>query len=75
MVYERCPRCEINYKQDWESVCEICKKEMEGFWIEEDDEEFEKLCPYCEINIIESGEMCASCLKRFSKKDGDGYIS
>lgn len=62
MNYERCGRCEINYKPVGEPYCEVCRREIKGERYYEDEEDT-VLCPYCGIRKISCGEeACRYCL-------------
>ncbi len=66
--YVLCPRCELNYMQDGETYCDVCKAELKIgpqliFALDEDEvAEGEKLCPICKRTYIaEDEEMCEQC--------------
>ena len=60
MYYEKCQRCDINYKQHYEPFCDICRKELAGAYCETEDDDF--ICPVCGKNPIDfDSEMCDSC--------------
>lgn len=65
--YVLCPRCELNYMQDGEQYCDVCKAELKMgpqliFTEDEDEASGEKLCPVCKRNLIgEDEEMCEQC--------------
>ena len=65
--YVLCPRCELNYMQEGEQYCDVCKAELKlgpQLIFNEDDEEAagEKLCPICKRNFISKDEdMCEEC--------------
>ena len=66
--YVLCPRCELNYMQEGEEYCDVCKAELKlgpqlVFAIDEDEADMgEKLCPYCKrAYIAEDEEMCEQC--------------
>ncbi len=69
MAYKKCPRCEMNWIQDTEELCEVCKAELgiKSTITLLDDDYAEKalgakLCPICGINYIDENEdMCESC--------------
>ena len=61
MGFIKCPRCELNYMLDTETVCSVCRREMRG-----EGERFETIefCSECGENPVVPGqELCASCLK------------
>ena len=66
--YVLCPRCELNYMQEGEQYCDVCKAELKLgpqliFAIDEDEENAgEKLCPFCKRTYIaEDEDMCEQC--------------
>ena len=75
-VWVLCPRCELNYIQSNESMCDVCKVETgileKSFLIQEDELEAEsgKLCPICRANYIgEDEEICFVCQKEKEAKE------
>ena len=62
MEYNRCPRCDLNYKLIDEQYCSVCQKELRGeYSIEESD----MICPICFKNVIVYDDiMCASCQRK-----------
>ena len=63
MGFIKCPRCELNYIQEEEQYCSVCKREMKG---EVHEDPFE-LCSICNENPVVPGqELCAYCLKEFN---------
>ena len=63
MAYKKCPRCEMNWIQDTEELCEVCKAELgiKSTITLLDDDYAEKalgakLCPICGINYIDENE-------------------
>lgn len=74
--YVLCPRCELNYMQDGEQYCDVCKAELKigpQLIFTEDDDEMseEKLCPICKRNYIaEDEKMCEQC-REASKYDNE----
>jgi len=64
----KCPRCDLNYILEGEALCEVCKKELEGFNLgdlEDVDEELDDLCPVCRLNFLEENEtICPECLEK-----------
>jgi len=60
----KCPRCELNYMNDTDKMCSVCRREVRG-----ESEQFEMLemCSECGENPAVPGqELCASCLKERS---------
>ena len=76
MALVKCPRCELNYMNDTDKMCTVCRREVRG-----ETEQFEmiELCSECGENPVVPGqELCAFCLKEQSKRsetmDGDENI-
>lgn len=66
MALVKCPRCELNYMQDSERYCTVCRREMHG---EADREELE-ICPECGERPVAPGEdYCVRCLKEFTRHE------
>ncbi|WP_102410946.1 hypothetical protein [Beduinella massiliensis] len=64
MGFIKCPRCELNYIQEGEQYCSVCKREMKG---ELKDDPYE-LCSVCNENPALPGkDMCLFCLKEMGK--------
>lgn len=65
MAYVKCPRCELNYMQDTERVCAVCKREMRG----EDLHDEVEICIECGERPAEAGEeLCSVCLKELGRR-------
>lgn len=65
MQYEKCPRCELNYKRTDEEYCPLCRAFLEGR--DEEEEEELPLCPLCLKNPIGYDEViCKKCQKKRS---------
>lgn len=68
-IYVLCPRCELNYIENTEQYCNVCKAELglvdKSILIPDDEEmETEKLCPICKANYLnEDEEICFLCQK------------
>ena len=63
----KCPRCELNYMNDTDVMCSVCRREVRG-----ESEQFEmiELCSECGENPVVPGqELCASCLKEQARRD------
>lgn len=57
---KRCPRCELNYIADDESLCKVCIREIKGG---QKQEEFE-LCSICNAAPALPGkDICLGCYK------------
>ena len=64
MGFIKCPRCELNYIQEGEQYCSVCKREMKG---EMKDDPFE-LCSVCNENPALPGkDLCLVGLKEMGK--------
>ena len=62
MGLKKCPKCELNYIQDDEKMCYVCKRAMVGE--RESDEELPAICLECgERPAVRGSELCALCLK------------
>lgn len=63
MALVKCPRCELNYIQEGEGYCKICKREMKG---EGQREEIE-MCTVCnEAPALPGKDVCLFCLKEMN---------
>ena len=63
----KCPRCELNYMNDTDTMCSVCRREVKG-----ESEQFElvELCSECGENPVVPGqELCAYCLKEQARRD------
>ena len=76
MALVKCPRCELNYMNDTDKMCSVCRREGRG-----ESEQFEmiELCSECGENPVVPGqELCAACLKEQARRaetmDGDDTI-
>lgn len=67
MALVKCPRCELNYILDGDSLCTVCKREVRGEVSEPDD--MPELCSECGENpTVPGSELCISCLKEMSRR-------
>ena len=69
MALVKCPRCELNYMNDTDKMCSVCRREVRG-----ESEQFEmiELCSECGENPVVPGqELCAACLKERDRRDAD----
>ena len=67
MALVKCPRCELNYMNDTDKMCSVCRREVRG-----ESEQFElvELCSECGENPVVPGqELCAYCLKEQARRD------
>jgi len=64
MALVKCPRCELNYMNDTDKMCSVCRREVRG---ESEQYDMIELCSECGENPVVPGqELCAYCLKEFS---------
>ena len=64
----KCPRCELNYMNDTDKMCSVCRREVRG---ESENFEMIELCSECGENPVVPGqELCASCLKERARGVG-----
>lgn len=67
MALRKCPKCELNYILDDQTLCSVCIKEMKGIDHHEDEGE---ICPICgEREVANGEEYCAECLADMKKLD------
>ncbi len=63
MALIKCPRCELNYIEEGEGYCKICKREMKG---ERQPEEVE-MCTVCnEHPVLPGKDVCLFCYKEMN---------
>ena len=73
----KCPRCELNYIEEGEGYCKICKREMKGEGSREENE----LCSICnERPVMPGKDVCYYCYKDMSgeepsQEEGDGPVA
>lgn len=63
----KCPRCELNYMNDTDKMCSVCRREVRG-----ESEQFEmiEMCSECGENPVVPGQdLCAYCLKEQARRD------
>ena len=63
----KCPRCELNYMNDTDKMCSVCRREVRG-----ESEQFEMLemCSECGENPAISGnDLCIFCLKEMNRRN------
>ena len=67
MALVKCPRCELNYMNDTDEMCSVCRREVRG---ESEQYEMIELCSECGENPVVPGyELCASCLKDLQRRN------
>ncbi len=60
--YIKCPRCELNYIDARQDMCDVCKEELGKPINEPYEEEERELCPLCKQNYLNYGEeICEQC--------------
>ncbi len=77
--YKKCPRCELNWINEKEELCEVCKAELGKAstisLLEDDEDEFileDRICPVCKVNYLEADEdICATCRAEQAQKNID----
>jgi len=63
----KCPRCELNYMQDTDKVCAVCRRDLHG----EDDVADVELCTACGERASAPGEeLCTLCLREMRRNEG-----
>lgn len=83
--YKKCPRCELNWIQTDEDLCEVCKAELgkaSSISLLEEDDDFDfddRICPICKVSYLEPEEdICPACRaeqaeKELNKGEDDGW--
>lgn len=67
MTLMKCPRCELNYIQEKDKVCEVCRRASRG---EEEREEAPDVCPECGENpVVQGEELCIACLRERKRQE------
>ncbi len=75
MGFIKCPRCELNYIQDTEDYCEVCKRELRTKFSHEDEPEALELCAECnERPALPGEELCAICKRENMDSDEEDDI-
>ena len=66
MALVKCPRCELNYMNDTDEMCSVCRRDVRG---ESESYDMIELCSECGENPVVPGyELCASCLKELQRR-------
>jgi len=75
MAYKKCPRCNLNYIKDVDSLCMVCMEDLgKSPRTGTDDEDYD-ICPECGDNVIKSGEeMCYQCQLERTKDTVDEVV-
>ncbi len=70
MAFIKCPRCELNYMQDTEKYCSVCRREMHG---EEVRDDLAGMCAECgEHPALPGEELCFYCYREIKRQEGIG---
>ncbi len=65
MIFEKCPRCDLNYITSGEKYCKVCMREMKGDNARDEIE----MCSVCSENPVLPGrDICLFCLKEMSNQ-------
>ncbi len=65
MMFEKCPRCDLNYITASEKYCKVCMREMKGDNAQDEIE----MCSVCNENPVLPGrDICLFCLKEMSNQ-------
>ena len=68
MSFVKCPRCELNYIEESEGFCKICKREMQG----ENNQDDIELCTICnERPVMPGKDICIVCYKEMKSTVDD----
>lgn len=66
MILIKCPRCELNYMNDTDKMCSVCRREVRG---ESESFDMIEMCSECGENPVVPGqELCAYCLKELARR-------
>lgn len=74
-VYVLCPRCELNYINEKEKMCDVCKAELgllaaDILLPDEEEAGVERICPVCHINLLgDDEEICFECRKERDERE------
>lgn len=61
----KCPRCELNYIQEGEKYCDVCRRSMRR----EKEPEEREMCGECGENPVVRGmDICAACLREHRRQ-------
>ena len=65
MIFEKCPRCDLNYITASEKYCKVCMREMKGDNAQDEIE----MCSVCSENPVLPGrDICLFCLKEMGNQ-------
>ena len=66
MMFEKCPRCDLNYITASEKYCKVCMREIKG---DNAHDEIE-MCSVCSENPVLPGrDICLFCLKELDEQN------
>lgn len=69
MALVKCPRCELNYINEEEKICSVCRREVRG---ESEQYDMVELCSECgEHPVVPGSELCVYCLKELSRRTAE----
>lgn len=62
----KCPRCELNYIQEGEKCCNVCRRGMKD---DSDSDELNNICPECGEHTVAKGkELCSFCIREHIRR-------
>ena len=62
----KCPRCELNYMNDTDKMCSVCRREVRG---ESESFDMIEMSSECGENPVVPGQaLCAYCLKELARR-------
>ena len=65
MIFQKCPRCDLNYITASEKYCKVCMREMKGDSAQDEIE----MCSVCSENPVLPGrDICLFCLKELGNQ-------
>lgn len=69
MTLVKCPRCELNYMNEGDRMCSVCRKDLRGT---PETYDVIELCSECGENPVLAGqELCVYCLKELARRNAD----
>lgn len=67
MTFKKCPRCDLNYILDGGELCTVCRREVRGESLDDDNLD---MCSECGENpALPGSEYCARCLKEVARRN------
>ncbi|MDI9521436.1 MAG: hypothetical protein QM308_09850 [Bacillota bacterium] len=68
MGLTKCPRCELNYMNETDTMCKVCYRELHG---KSNRDEIE-MCTSCnESPALPGKDVCLYCLREMNKQKGE----